>query len=258
MCSDPASQPPVEPARGRSARGLRLQLRAADGNDFAVFRAEALEPRNLGVLVLPDYGGLSGFYEQLALRFAEAGMDAMALDYYGRTAALPPRERTFDHVRHARQTTWTDLRSDIIAAAAALRAERDLDALFSIGFCFGGRTSFLLATLPELDLAGVIGFYGWPAGPFLNDLPAPADVAGDIRSPLLAIFGGADPKITADDVASFEAALRAAQIDHRVVVYEDAPHSFFDRREPAHAAAAAAAWSEVLEFIAARPRQASG
>ncbi|GAG80829.1 unnamed protein product, partial [marine sediment metagenome] len=79
---------------------------------------------------------------------------------------------SFDHLSHMKRTTWAGLRSDAEAAAAELRTRRGVTSLFSIGFCSGGRLSFLLGTVPGLDMSGVIGFYGWPVGPFANDTPA--------------------------------------------------------------------------------------
>ena len=251
MCSDPDSTPPIEPGASSSAHGQRVVLTAADGAAMATYRADASEPTGAGIIVLPDYYGLTSFYEDLALRFAEAGIDAIAIDYYGRTARPPPRDASFDHVHHADRTTWTGLQTDVAAAANELRSERRVRALFSIGFCFGGRTSFLLGTVSELDLAGVIGFYGWPVGEFRNDTPAPAAVTSDLRVPLLGIFGEADPKIPPTDVGAFESALEAAPTPHRVISYEGAPHSFFDRKQESHGEASAAAWSEVLGFIEA-------
>ena len=128
-----------------------------------------------------------------------------------------------------------------------------MTSLFAVGFCFGGRLSFLAATL-GLDLSGVIGFYGVPVGPGRNDVPAPADVAERIASPVLALFGGADQAIPASAIATFEAALAAAAVEHRIVVYPDAPHSFFDRKADEFAATSAAAWQEVLAFIRARTK----
>ena len=112
----------------------------------------------------------------------------------------------------------------------------------------GGRLAYLSATL-GLGLAGVLGFYGWPAGPHRNGSPAPAEVAAAIASPVLAIWAGADRGITADIVETFEAALRSAGVEHRSVTYRGAPHSFFDRTAVEHAEASAAAWSEVTSFI---------
>jgi len=252
MCSDPNSRPPIQPDPDAGATSSHLRLVAADGNTVSAFRADSPGTAGDGVIVLPDYYGLTPFYEALAMRFAEAGVDALAIDYYGRTALPPPRDAGFDHVAHSGRTTWAGLQADIAAAAEELRVQRGVTRLFSIGFCFGGRTSFLLGTLPELEMSGVIGFYGWPVGDFANDSPAPADVTEQLVSPLLGIFGAADPKIGLDDVSAFETALERAPVDHRVLSYAGAPHSFFDRQQADHRDAAEAAWAEVLAFIGAQ------
>jgi carboxymethylenebutenolidase len=133
---------------------------------------------------------------------------------------------------------------------AALRAD-GVTSVFTIGFCMGGRMSFLASTL-GLDLAGVIGLYGTLEGPWRNDAPAPLDRLDDIDAPVLGLFGGADEAITADAVAAFERGLAERAIDHRVVTYPGAPHSFFDRKATEFASESAAAWDEITSFIAAR------
>ena len=111
--------------------------------------------------------------------------------------------------------------------------------------------SFLAATL-GLDLAGVIGLYGTLAGPWRNDSPAPVDEVDRFRSPVLGLFGGADAGITEEARTTFDKRLSAAGVDHRIVTYPGAPHSFFDRKAAEFADASAAAWGEILEFIEAR------
>jgi carboxymethylenebutenolidase len=106
-----------------------------------------------------------------------------------------------------------------------------------------------LASLRDVAMDGVMGFYGWPVGPFRNDMPAPADLAATFGSRVLALFGGADPGIPAEHVVAFDTALAAAGVDHRVVTYPGAPHSFFDRKAEAFAEASAAAWTEVRTFL---------
>ena len=64
-------------------------------------------------------------------------------------------------------------------------------------------------------------------------------------------MGGADQAITADDVAAFEAALATAGVEHEVVTYKGAPHSFFDRKQADFAEASADAWRRVVAFLAA-------
>ena len=250
MCFDHDSRPPIAPIAGGALDSRELTLVANDGNRFSAFSARAAAPTGAGMLVLPDVRGLNAYYEDLALRFAENGIDALAIDYFGRTAGPGRRESGFDHQPHVRQLTADGLAADVRAAAMTLRSEPGgrVARLFTIGFCVGGRLSFISATL-GLDLAGVIGFYGWPVGQHRSNTPAPADVADRIASPVLAIFGGEDEAIPPDAVATFEAALKVAGVDNRVITYPGAPHSFFDKKADEYSKTSEAAWAEVLGFV---------
>jgi carboxymethylenebutenolidase len=254
MCFDLDSHPPIAPIAGGALDSERLTLTAEDGNRLMAFRARAATPGHAGVVILPDVRGLHPYYEELALRFAEHGIDAIAIDWFGRTADGPSRGDDFDYGPHTLATTWAGIAADIATGVAAMRTGSDArpapTSVFTLGFCMGGRMSFLAATL-GLDLAGVIGFYGTLSGPWRNDAPAPLDVVGSIASPVLGLFGGADGAITTEAIASFDTALGAAGVDHKIVTYEGAPHSFFDRKAADFADASAAAWSETLAFIAA-------
>lgn len=231
--------------------GERITLTAADGNRFAAYRARAKDPGQARMLILPDIRGLFTFYEELALRLAETGIDALAIDYFGRSAGVGPRDARFESRPHVDQTTWAGLSADVTAGVTDLRLDAPADtAVFVVGFCFGGRLAFDAATL-GLGLAGVVGFYGVPTGPRL-DIPAPAEVAGDMTSPVLGLFGGADPGIPAGMVAAFEQALTAAAVPHELVTYAGAPHSFFDRKAAEHGAASEDAWRRILSFVGAR------
>jgi carboxymethylenebutenolidase len=253
MCFDLDSRPPIAPIAGGALDSTDLTLEAGDGNRFRAFRARATTASGAGIVILPDVRGLHPYYEELALRFAEAGVDALAIDYFGRTAGAQPRGDTFEHMPHVDQLTWDGLQADTRAAADHLRREDEnrVQALFTIGFCMGGRLAFLSATL-GLDLAGAIGFYGVPVGSGRAGMPAPADVASTGTSPILGLFGGADPSIPPDSIAAFEEALTKASVEHRIVVYENAPHSFFDRKADEFAEASRQAWEETLTFIRGR------
>ena len=250
MCHDTDGRPPIAPIAGAAGDTRRITLEAGDGASTAAFLARSSTPTAVGIVILPDVRGLHPFYEELALRFAENGVDALVVDYFGRTAPPPPRPADFDHVPHVEATTWAGQSADIRAAADYLRSGEDArtEMLFSVGFCFGGRTAFLSATL-GLDLAGAIGFYGPPTGPGRNDAPAPVEVAAQFGSPVLGLFGGGDPSIPADAVRAFGDALDGAGILNRLVVFEGAPHSFFDRKAADFADVADRAWATVLEFI---------
>jgi carboxymethylenebutenolidase len=249
MCFDLDSRPPIEPIAGGSLDHEDLVLVAADGNRFAAFRARAASPSGAGIVVLPDVRGLHPYYEELTLRFAEAGIDAIAIDYFGRTAGTAKRGSDFEYAPHVGQTRIEGLRADVAAAAEALRADGRVRALFTVGFCFGGRLAFLTPTF-GLGLAGAIGFYGWPIGSRPTS-PAPADLAAGMTAPILGIFGGSDDGIGPNERAAFETALTAAGVSHELVVYPDAPHSFFDRKAADFAEASADAWRRTLDFIRA-------
>jgi carboxymethylenebutenolidase len=250
MCYDLDSRPPIAPIAGGAVDSQRLSLTSADGTSFAAFAADAAKPTGAGVIVLPDVRGLHTFYEELALRFAEAGVNSIAIDYFGRTAGAGSRGADFDFMPHVSECRYGQLVADITAARAALDdRHRDLRAVFTVGFCFGGRLAFLTATRPELELAGTIGFYGIPVGQGRAEMPAPDAVAPDMRVPLLGLFGGDDPAIPAASVEAFDDALTAAGVEHELVTYPGAPHSFFDRKADQFAGQSVDAWERVLEFV---------
>ena len=136
-------------------------LEAADGNRFAAFAARPEEPSGKGVVILPDVRGLYRFYEELALRFAERGISAVAIDYFGRTAGVEKRGDDFDYMTHVDQTTPEGVKADVRAAVEHLRPP--VKAVFTVGFCFGGRYSWHSAADGH-GLAGAVGFYGAPRG----------------------------------------------------------------------------------------------
>jgi len=241
VCFELDSSPPIPVIRGAAISHEDLTLQAADGNEFAAFAATPDEPSSVGVVILPDVRGLYRFYEELALRFAERGMTAVAFDYFGRTAGTAKRGEDFEYRPHVEQTTTETVQADVAACIAHLR-ESGAQRVFTVGFCFGGRQSWLAAADQD-DLAGAVGFYGRPA--------EAAARAAELKAPILALQAGADANITAEDNAAFGAALDAAAVDHELVTYEGAPHSFFDRKQEEFAAASEDAWAKVLAFIAA-------
>ena len=253
MCFDLDSRPPITPIAGGALDNADLTLEATDGNRLRAFRARATEPTGAGIIVLPDVRGLHPYYEELALRFAEHGVDAVAIDYFGRTADGPERGDGFAFMSHVNQLTWDGLAVDVRAAAQHLRMndEGRVSALFTNGFCMGGRLAFLTPTL-GLELSGAIGLYGIPVGPGRAGMPAPADVANQMTSPVLGLFGGSDPSIPPESIAAFDEALGKAGVEHRLVTYEGAPHSFFDRKADEFADASRQAWDETLTFIRGR------
>jgi len=251
MCVDNDSRPPIAPIAGGSAGGREFRLASADGTRFMAYAARAGKPTGAGMVVIPDVRGLHVYYEELADRFAEVGVDAVAIDFFARTAQTEDRGESFDFMAHVPQTRPDLLQADIAAAAGYLRSQEGgaVRSLFSVGFCFGGALSYLQAA-SGLGYAGVIGFYGWPLGlKRWPDRPKPIDAVPRYKCPVLSIFGGADEGIPQAAVDEFDAACRKAGIKHDVTVYPGAPHSFFDRKQHEFADASADAWRRVQAFV---------
>jgi carboxymethylenebutenolidase len=246
MCFDLDSAPPIPAIAGAAVSHDDLVLEAADGNRFAAFVATPEEPARVGVVILPDVRGLYRFYEELTLRFAERGYAAVAFDYFGRTAGAEKRRDDFEYMPHVEQTTQDGVQADVGACVARLRAT-GVEKVFTVGFCFGGRNSWLAAASGH-ELAGAIGFYGRPG----EGRPAgagPIERAGEMTAPILALQGGDDPGIPVEESQALDAALEAAGVPHEVVIYPGAPHSFFDRKYEEFAADSEDAWTRVLAFI---------
>jgi carboxymethylenebutenolidase len=246
MCFDVDSEPPIPRIAGAAVSHDDLVLTAADGNEFAAFLAAPEAPTATGVVILPDVRGLFHFYEELALRFAERGHTAIAVDYFGRTAGAAKRDGEWEYMPHVEQTTDAGVQADTRAAVDELRA-RSATTIFSVGFCFGGRASWIAAASGH-GLAGSVGFYGSPTRE--RGGSSVVQQAAAIACPILALQAGDDQGITAEDNARFEQALADAGVEHEIVVYEGAPHSFFDRKQEDYAEASADAWERTLAFIA--------
>jgi carboxymethylenebutenolidase len=250
MCHSTDSLPPLPPIRGGAVDARELELTSADGTSFAAHLARAAAPGGPGMVIIPDVRGLHPFYEELAHRLAEAGVHAIAVDLYARTAGPGRRGADFEFGPHVAQVRHETISADVAAAVAALRSPEGgaVERTYCMGFCFGGRVAFLQAGEGH-GLDGVIGFYGAPGGSHRSGLPAPVERVAQFECPVLGLFGGADEGIPAESVAAFGAALTAAGVEHRLITYPGAPHSFFDRRAEVHADAAADAWRQVLGFV---------
>jgi carboxymethylenebutenolidase len=244
MCFELDSLPPVPRIAGAAVSHDDIELEAADGNRFAAFEATPDDPNRIGVVILPDVRGLYRFYEELALRLAERGFTALAIDYFGRTAGAAKRDDDFDYPQHVAETTQEGIQADVRAAVEHLRPSAD--AIFTVGFCFGGRNSWLAAASGQ-GLAGAVGFYGMPAE--RDGVPGPTQRAAEVRAPILALQAGDDQRITMEMNEAFERALSDAGVEHELVTYQGAPHSFFDRRYEEFAGASEDAWRRVLDFL---------
>ena len=247
MCFDHDSAPPID-AGDRPITTNDLTLTARDGNEFMAFEANGDERSTAAIIVLPDVRGLFQFYKDLASRFAQAGHDALAIDYFGRTAGLGERTNDWDFGPHVSDTTFEGVRDDVTAAVSRVRAGNPDRPVFTVGFCFGGSYSWHQAA-NGLHLSGVVGFYGRPSRP--GEASGAIDRVGGMSCPVLALMGGDDPSIPQVDIDAFEVALNGAGVINEVITYPGAPHSFFDRKYADFADESADAWGRVMSFVEA-------
>src|SRR5947207_4479112 len=121
VCFELDSSPPIPVIRGAAVSHEDVVLEADDGNRFAAFAATPEGPTEVGIVILPDVRGLYRFYEELALRFAERDIAAVAFDYFGRTAGAEKRGEDFEWQPHREQTTPESVQADVAACVAHLR-----------------------------------------------------------------------------------------------------------------------------------------
>jgi carboxymethylenebutenolidase len=251
MCHDHDSRPPAPPRTGDVGERGVLTLTSSDGTDFSAAYAAPTEAPRVGVVVLPDIRGLHPYYVALAERFAETGAAAVAIDYFGRTAGISgeagTRGEDFDWQTHIPQTTPEGIDADITAAIGYLRERTSADLpVVTVGFCFGGSHSWRQSG-GELDLAGCAGFYGKPS--------IVGDAAARAHLPTVMVIAGADAATPVEEQLELAGTMRAAGADVDAVVYDGAPHSFFDRAYGDWADACRDAWEHVLALtdrVAAR------
>src|SRR5712692_5252781 len=219
-----------------------MTLTAKDGNKFMAYFARASKPTGAGMVVLPDVRGLHHFYKELAQRFAEAGIDSVAIDYFARTAGMGDRSESLEYMPHVQQTTGETIGADAAAAIAHLKSKEGgaVKSVFTVGFCFGGANSWNQSALNP-GLSGCIGFYGRPmrSEPFIPRMSAP----------LLVLVAGADGATTPEQSLEFDRMLSEAKVPHEQHVYEGAPHSFFDRTYDQWKDACDDAWRRMLDFV---------
>jgi carboxymethylenebutenolidase len=241
VCHDHDSRPPAPPRTGDVAERGVLTLTGADGTAFAAAYAAPAEPAGAGVVLLPDVRGLHPFYVALAEQFAQAGLPTVAIDWFGRTAGVPEggvREADFAWRPHVEAATAEEMDADIAAALAYLRERAGARLpVVTVGFCLGGSISWRQSG-GELDLAGCVGFYGKPS--------VVGDAADRARLPTVMLVAGSDAATPVADQLALAERMRAAGADVDAVVYDGAPHSFFDRAYADWADACRDAWAHVL------------
>ena len=256
MCFDLDSRPPVAPIAGGALDSRRTDSPAADGNVPRVpgacrradRRRDDRAPRRPRPAPLLRGAGA-------AVR--GAGIDAIAIDYFGRTAAAASAVTSSSTCPTSTRRPGTGSRRDITAAAEHLRGDGRVAVALHRGVLLrrpagvpvanarpGTRRRHRLLRLADRAARGTAA----PRRP-----TSPAQIA--VR--ILGIFGGADQGINAEHGRGVPKALDAADVEHELVTYPGAPHSFFDRKAEQFAEASADAWDKVLAFMRRAHRRPS-
>jgi carboxymethylenebutenolidase len=243
MCHTDESRAPEPPRRGPVGHHAELELKSADGTAFRAYTASPEGSPHAGMVILPDVRGLHPYYEDLSVRFAEAGFRTIALDYFGRTAGIAKRGDSFDWKPHIEKATPAGIAHDVKAAATRLRNDSKDPRLpiFTVGFCYGGSASWRQSG-DNPGLAGCIGFYGG----------RPMERAGaaipHMTAPLLMLLAGDDKGTPPTEFEEFAQLVRARGLGVESHTYPGAPHSYFDRSFAEHREACSDSWKRILDF----------
>lgn len=237
-----------------SATGLDAGMVALPGGAPAYFA----KPENANdlpiVLVAQEIFGLNEHICDVVRRLARLNYFAVAPDYllrYGDPTTAPD----IDAIR-AIVARVPDAETVIVfdeALAYAGKRGGDMSRAAITGFCWGGRIAWLYAA-HNPGLRACVPWYGRLDGARTSEQPRwPIDVAGELKVPTLALYGGADPSIPNDLVEKMRARLSNAGADADIILYDNCPHAFFaDYRESYRETAAKDAWGRMRAFLRAQ------
>jgi carboxymethylenebutenolidase len=208
-------------------------------------------PARGAVVVVQEAFGVNAHIEDVTRRLAESGYHAIAPHLFHRTGSPALGYDDFGLVMpHIQALSDTAILGDVTAALDHLRAAGWTDRqIGAVGFCMGGRVTFLMAG--TFALGAAVGFYGGGIVTGRGEaFPSLLGLVPTMATPWLGLFGDQDQSIPVDDVERLRDELAAAPVPCEVVRYPDAEHGFHCDVRPSYAAAAAAdAWTRTLVWF---------
>lgn len=228
-----------------------LQLTTPDGA-MPLFEAEPLggESRR-GVIVIQEAFGVNGHIEDVTRRFAAAGYHAVAPHLFHRTGGGTVPYDRFDLVGpHFAGLSDEGILADIDATIEHVRgAGLAPERVGVVGFCLGGRVSFLAAGSRRLGAA--VGFYGGGIVHGRSESLGPlVSLIAEMETPWLGLFGDEDQSIPVEEVEELRTRLAESPVPCEVVRYEKAGHAFHnDQRDAYREEEAEDAWRRTLEWF---------
>ncbi len=224
-----------------------VNIKVSDGTNMAAYVSRPLgAAKHPGILIFQEAFGVNAYIRDIADRFAKEGFTAIAPELFHRTA--PGFEGSYTDFSgtqpHVSKLNNEDLEADVKAAYEWLTEDSSTNSqnIFSVGFCMGGRVSFLADSI--LPLKASVSFYG---GGIAQGL---LDRAKNLHGPILLFWGGLDKHILPEHTRAVEDALRAAGKEFGNVTFSYADHGFFcDQRAAYNERASRQAWPMTLEFL---------
>ena len=208
------------------------------------------------VIVVSEIFGVHEYIADTTRRFAKLGYLAIAPEFFTR-AGDPNSFGTVAEIQSniVAKTPDPQVLGDLKAAIAwAGKIGGDLKKVAVTGFCWGGRITWLSATMPEVK-AGV-AWYGRLVGDkTANNPKQPVEIAADLKAPVLGLYGSADTGIPLDTVEQMKAALSKASSNpaakaSKFEIYLEAPHAFHaDYRATYREGPAKDAWAKCLAWF---------
>ena len=228
-----------------------IQLSTPDG-PMEVFEAvpDGAAPK-AAVIVIQEAFGVNDHIEDVARRFAAEGYHAVAPAIFHRAGGGTAPYDDFSKVMPLFEGLTDDgVLMDIDATLDYLHGAGFADdSIGIVGFCFGGRVTFLVAARRKIG-AGV-GFYGGGITHNSQGMAGPlSSEAGSLQTPWLGLFGDEDAMIPVDGVEDLRAGLRESPVKTDVVRYPGAGHGFHcDARESYHEESAKDGWDRALNWF---------
>ena len=202
------------------------------------------------VVVIQEIWGVNSHIQSVVDRLPSLGYVGLAPAMFHREGPMTTglHEEMDTAIARMRNSTDADILADVNAAMAYLKAQSFVvgDKIGIVGFCYGGRVSYLAACNVS-DLAASVVFYGGGIGNALGDGPSPLEQTANIGCPMLGLFGVEDANPTPDDVAKMDSKLTTHGKAHEFHSYDGAGHGFHcETRASYRPEAAADAWGKAV------------
>jgi carboxymethylenebutenolidase len=201
-----------------------------------------------GIVVIQHQWGIDEFMQSMTGRLAEAGYVAATPDLYHRDGP----ECTDDVIARRSRLSDRKVINDVNATVSLLRSQPAVDEnrWGIIGFCMGGRITYLMAAASSEFKAAVVFYGGNTFRAWGRDIPSPFERTSEIHCPLQGHFGADDKNPSPADMRKLDLELMHFNKKHEFHSYPDAAHAFMDHtRESYRRHADEAAWPRTLEFL---------